>query len=30
MGMFVQDGSISENDWLGFIKGKDKLHLEDP
>lgn len=30
MGMYVKDGTNSDNDWLGFIKGADKLHAEDP
>jgi hypothetical protein len=30
MGMFVQDGTKSENDWIGCVKGKDRLHLSDP
>jgi acyl-homoserine lactone acylase PvdQ len=30
MGMFVQDGSKSANDWLGYVTGKDRLHLIDP
>jgi acyl-homoserine lactone acylase PvdQ len=30
MGMFIQDGSLSANDWLGYVTGKDKLHLIDP
>lgn len=30
MGMYVQNGSSSDNDWLGFLKGNDKLSLQDP
>lgn len=26
-GMYVKDGTNSDNDWIGFIQGKDKLHL---
>lgn len=29
-GMYVKDGTQSENDWIGFVQGEDKLHLEDP
>jgi penicillin amidase len=29
-GMYVKDGSLSDHDWVGFIQGKDKLHIEDP
>lgn len=29
-GMYVKDGTNSENDWVGFIKGSDKLNLHDP
>lgn len=30
MGMYVKDGTNSDNDWIGFIRGSDKLHMEDP
>lgn len=29
-GMYVKDGSKSDNDWIGAIQGKAKLHLIDP
>lgn len=29
-GMYVQDGSKSQNDWVGFITGRDRLHVYDP
>ena len=29
-GVYVKDGTSSENDWIGFLQGGDKLHLEDP
>lgn len=29
-GVYVKDGSLSENDWIGFVQGENKLHCEDP
>jgi len=25
--MYVKDGTNSDNDWIGFLQGRDKLHL---
>lgn len=30
MGMYVKDGSDSRNDWVGFVRDEEKLHLRDP
>lgn len=29
-GMYIKDGTSSENDWVGLIRGTDKLHVNDP
>lgn len=29
-GMYIKDGSVSDHDWVHFVEGKNKLHIEDP
>lgn len=29
-GNYIKDGSNSSNDWIGLIKGKNKLNIQDP
>ncbi len=29
-GLYIKDGSTSDHDWIGLIKGDDQLNLHDP
>lgn len=30
MSGFIKDGTTSKNDWIGMLRGKDRMHIEDP
>lgn len=30
MGMYIKDGTDPKNEWLGFVRGNNRLIVEDP